>query len=364
MNPLRRLLPIAFLLLAAPSHASPAGAQRIQKSFGLAMEKWALETRTATTPEARAKAWAKRPDPADFARQMWQEISSSLDQEWTLEPAAWFLRIAPGLKSQKLDGSSTPDFTNEVETIRKAIETQHLDSTKLVPVCTALAAMHDPRSLAVLEKLQANHPDPKIQGVAAISAAINLKSFGDESEIMRKRLTYLRKAIIQSSDVDLGGGLTVAKLAEDELYIIRFLSKGRIAPDLTGLDSAGNAMKLSTYAGKVVILTFWSSTDPEAERAMQMTSELAQKFEGRPVVVIGVNHDPLDKLRSLQADQTVTWPNFTDSEKKLATEYRVASWPAVFVLDGERKIHYVGTPGSFAELTADALASEIQTSAE
>ena len=30
----------------------------------------------------------------------------------------------------------------------------------------------------------------------------------------------------------------------------------------------------------------------------------------------------------------------------------------VYVLDGERKIHYAGAPGSFAELTAEALLSE------
>jgi hypothetical protein len=38
----------------------------------------------------------------------------------------------------------------------------------------------------------------------------------------------------------------------------------------------------------------------------------------------------------------------------------VASWPLVYVLDGERKIHYAGTPGSFAELTTDALLAEIK----
>ena len=37
-----------------------------------------------------------------------------------------------------------------------------------------------------------------------------IAGLGDDGEIMRKRLTYLRKAIIQSSDVELGG-ITVAK---------------------------------------------------------------------------------------------------------------------------------------------------------
>ncbi len=88
-----------------------------------------------------------------------------------------------------------------------------------------------------------------------------LKTLGDDPELMRKRLTYLRKAIIQSSDVNLGG-TTVAKLAEDELYIIRFLTKGRVAPDLSGTDSAGRPLKLSDHKGKVIVLLFWGSTMP------------------------------------------------------------------------------------------------------
>ena len=43
---------------------------------------------------------------------------------------------------------------------------------------------------------------------------------------------------------------------------------------------------------------------------------------------------------------------------KLAREYRINILPQVLILDGERKIHYFGAPGSFAEITAEALLSE------
>jgi hypothetical protein len=45
-------------------------------------------------------------------------------------------------------------------------------------------------------------------------------------------------------------------------------------------------------------------------------------------------------------------------------EYRVGSWPLAYVLDGERKIHYAGAPGSFVELTAEALLAEAKPAAE
>ena len=363
MHLLSRLIILSFLLAIPHANAAPADARRIEKSYQLAMEKWALETRVAATPAEQAKAWSSRPDAVVFAKQMWASIGQSLDQEWTLEPAAWFLQITPGLFAANATGVPTAIFTKENEAIRKAVETRHLNSLKLIPVCAALAASPDTRSLAVLEKIQSGSPDSKTQGVAALAAAFQLKSLGDDGEIMRKRLTYLRKAIIQSSDVELGG-ITVAKRAEDELYIIRYLSKGRVAPDLVGVDSANRPLSLSANKGKVVILLFWNSNVADAKRVIEITAATELKFKGRPLIMIGVNNDPAAKLRSLQADNTVTWPNFSDPENKLAKEYRVGSWPLVYVLDGERKIHYVGAPGSFVELTAEALLAEVKPAAK
>lgn len=357
MNRVSRLIVVVSLLLAAESVATPAGAQRIQKSWDTAMESWSAQALAATTPKARVKAIASRPDAAAYARRMWDAIGPALDQDWTVEPAAWFLLTTRGLVTENPDGSVMPTFASEIEAVRKAIETNHLKSPNLTPMCLALASAGDPRALSILEKISSDHPDKKIQGVAALGASILLKNLGDNADLTRKRLTYLRKAIIQSSDVDLGG-TTVAKLAEDELYLIRFLSKGRIAPDLVGSDSAGRPLKLSDFHGKVVLLLFWSSTIPEADRTIEITAEMVRKFQGKPIIILGINHDSLDKLRSTEADGTVSWRNFSDPQNKLAAEYRVGSWPMVYVLDGERKIHYVGTQGTFAELTAEALLSE------
>lgn len=359
MNFLNRLIAVVVLLHATDSTASPADARSIQKKWQLTFDQWSLETRVAATAEARAKVWNARPDATPFARQMWDVIGPALNEEWSLEPAAWFLRVTPTLLTTHSDGSTVPTFAKEIEAIRKAVESAHLKSAKLIPVCMALAATPDPRSLVVLEKIQANHPNPKIQGVAALGAAMILKTLGDNPELMQKRLTNLRMAIIQSSDVDLGG-TTVAKLAEDELYIIRFLTKGRVAPDLSGVDSAGRPLKLSDHKGKVIVLLFWSATIQEAERVVQITAQMTRKFQGQPFVVIGVNCDPLEKLRAMEADGSVTWRNLSDPANQLAAEYRVGSWPLVYVLDGERKIHYSGAPGSFAELTAEALLGEIK----
>lgn len=353
----------ALLVLHGSCPASPADATRIRKAWELKLESWTLEAKAATTPEQRAAIAAKRPDMAASAREMWAAISGSLDQEWAIEPAAWFLRATPGLLTRRDDGSQLPAFAGETDTLLKAVESHHLKSAKLAPLCMALVTIQDPRALALLERVVNENPDAKVQGVAALAASMVLKTLGDDGEIMRRRLTHIRKSIIQSSDVDLGG-VSVAKLAEDELYQIRFLTKGRTAPDLAGVDSGGRPVKLSDYRGQVVMLVFWNSSMREAERTLELTRETARKFAGKRFAVVGVNHDPVERLRALEGDGSVPWKNFSDPALKLAGEYRVGAWPLVYVLDGSRRIHYAGAPGSFAELTADALLAEAPAATE
>ncbi len=350
------LLLIALLLAAAalPVSGSPAEAQRIRKSWDLRLENWELELKAATSPEEQAKILAAKPNLTQAANDMWRVIASSLGEEWTIEPAAWFLRAAPGLLTTNPDGSTSPAFSKEIETVRKVVESRMIRSPKLSPICMALVTNQDPRSLSILEKIIAENPDTKVQGVASLAAAMVMKSLGDDTEIMKKRISNLRAAIIKSADVDLGG-TTVADLAKDELYVITYLTKGRTAPDLNGIDSGGRQMKLSDFKGKVVYLLFWSSNMIEARRVVEIANETARKFEDRPFVLVGVNRDNLPILRSLEGDQTVSWRSFSDTVGDLAKAYRIPSLPTAYVLDGERRIHYSGTPGTFAELTAEAL---------
>ncbi len=61
-----------------------------------------------------------------------------------------------------------------------------------------------------------------------------------------------------SIDGRKGAGLLVAHKAGRELFELRNLSIGRVAPELSGEDQDGQKIKLSDYRGKVVLLDFWS----------------------------------------------------------------------------------------------------------
>ena len=50
---------------------------------------------------------------------------------------------------------------------------------------------------------------------------------------------------------------TLGVAADGQLYEIRNLSIGKVAPDIEGQDVDGKTFKLSEYRGKVLVLDFW-----------------------------------------------------------------------------------------------------------
>lgn len=365
-----RWLPLVPIVLAAPAHAgSPAEAARIRQEFTLRNERWELQIKATVDATARQALWKEKPNPQEYALQMWNCLRPSLAEDWTLEPGAWLLRVAPAAQATPVTtNSSQPDapaparspLAEAVMKIRETVEKYHLRSPKLAPMCLALVSGRDPGALSLLQKIEAQNPDLKVQGVAALGQAMILKGIGDDADVMKKRLTLLRKAIVNAGDQEVDG-LSISHLAEDELYIILHLSKGREAPDLQGADSAGRQIRLSDYKGKIVVLLFWSSgSTDDLDHLLELTASMQKKFADKPFALIGVNNDPVETLKALQgpADSKVTWPNYSDPSNKLAQEYRVGTRPLAYVLGPDRTIQYLGAPGSFVELAVEALLSD------
>ncbi len=348
------LAPVLAATVFPALAGTPQQAREISSSYDRDFKLWVLKLGVAQSAGEREKIALERPDAASAVKKMWSVIQPNLSEAWTLEPAAWLLRHSAKLVVRDDIGNVKPLMADASIEIRAAALKHHLSNKALAPLCLALVASNDGGILPFLEKVEKDSPDKQVQGVAALSIAMIMKNLSDEPEVMRRRLTMLRKAIIESSDMEFNG-VTVAKLAEDELYIIQFLSKGRQAPDLSGTGASGQPMKLSDYSGKVVVLLFWRSEEGNNAPLFEMVRTMRQRFAGKPFEVVGVNRDPKEALARMQAAGEIDWPNFSDPDNKLGGEYRVAAWPIAYVLDGERRIHYVGGMGSFVELTAAAV---------
>lgn len=347
-------LAILCLLLSTGAHANPTEAERIKRGFELSSEKWMLEMKLATTPEARQEVIAKRPDPNAAASDLWRTIAPDLAQDWTIPYAAFFLGVSSNLSTTDESGTTKPAFVAERQRVLKSFSENHLKKPGITPFAIALIDSGEPQALSLLEKIATENPDEATQGIAALGAAMLLKSLGDEPELMAKRLNFLREAIIKSADQVIGE-TSVADIASDELYVIRYLTKGREAPPLSGIDVAARQVRLSELKGRTVVLLFWDAKTEETDRIIQLTNQLTTKYRDKPVTVLGITPESGERIRTLQGDGSILWNNISDPLEKLSKEYRINNRPAVFVIDSEGKIQYTGLLGSFLELTVDAL---------
>lgn len=343
----RFLIPIT-ILMAAHALASPTEAERIQRSYGLSQESFALKMKIATTPEEKQAIWEKRPSPEVTASQLWKNITGSLHQDWTIPYSAFYLNLTHQLPA------SNAEVSRHRKEIMDGFEAHHLDKSNIRVFCMALTQSGSPRALPLLEKIIKKNPDKKTQGIAALGAALLLKNLGDSPEILEKRITHLRMAIIQAVDEKIGD-MSVATLAADEIFIIRHLIKGRTPPEFTGTDVAGRIIKSGDFKGKITVLLFWDSKSAEIDKVIQLSNQLVDKYAKKPISIIGITPEPIADIRALQANDSIKWNNIIDAKDEIAALYRIRSRPAVFVVDSDGKLEYSGVPGSFVELTIDAL---------
>ena len=165
----------------------------------------------------------------------------------------------------------------------------HIRSDKLGPLCErisyGLCAEYEPFLREVLEKNP--HKEVRAQACLALAHFLSNRSlrldlvlgdpelarefadlYGkdyleglrrqDRAKAAAEAEALLVRATRDYGDVKLPDGETVAEKAEPELFGLRHLSVGKVAPDIEGQDQDGVKFKLSDYRGKVVLLDFWS----------------------------------------------------------------------------------------------------------
>ena len=354
-NTLLAAVSALFLAMPLAQAATEAQAQMITGEFDRAYLLWQSDMKLAKSSGSVQHVAHKRPDATEHASKLKVLISRDLAKDWTLDYGAWLLENDSALKPESQ------------RALLKSVEEYHTLSPKVGRFCMGMIYLNQrgempragqppirSRGMALLKTIKKNNPDPKVQGQAALALSMMLSSLGDDTRVMKERISSLREAIIKSSEVKVGS-LTVAEIATDELYKINHLSKGRPAPAIMGNDSSGRLMQLNQFKGKVVMLVFWSSWDAEAGRMLELLKKTSQSNVGKPFALLGVNRDSLKNLRSMEADGLVNWRNFSDPNQKIAESYRVATWPYCIVLDQQGVIQYHGNIGAFSDAVANDL---------
>ncbi len=112
---------------------------------------------------------------------------------------------------------------------------------------------------------------------------------------------------------------------------------GEPAPDFTAQTVDGQTISLAGLRGKVVVLDFWATWCPPCRAMVPYERDLVKKYEGQPLVFIGISaDDDRAELSRVLSDEHIPWPNVLDGDGgPIQRLYQVESLPTIYVIDGE-----------------------------
>ncbi len=88
---------------------------------------------------------------------------------------------------------------------------------------------------------------------------------------------------------------------------------------------------------------------------------LVEELKDQPFAIVGINSDPVDKLKELVKDGTTTWRNFTNEQangRKISDEWGVTGWPTLYLVDHKGVIRHKGLRGEQMEKAIKELLAE------
>jgi len=170
----------------------------------------------------------------------------------------------------------------------KLVLRDHLKSDKLAPICDRMRFSFRPEFEPLLVAAIKENPHRDVHGLAQLALAQLLHNqlrlmdlASDRPELAKrygtiygrgyidrlgrigrdqlvKRMETAYEAAVKFDDVtNIPFKTSVAEKAKSELYELRHLSKGKLAPEIQGQDQDGRQFKLTDYRGKVVLMYFW-----------------------------------------------------------------------------------------------------------
>jgi len=107
------------------------------------------------------------------------------------------------------------------------------------------------------------------------------------------------------------------------------------------------------FAGKVVVLDFWSTASGGCRRLMPRLQALLWKHEAKGLALIGVSEDPVAEVREFANAQGIAYPLAVDAPEKdreaMFDVWRVEAVPTVWVLDRYGEVAWRGRGEDLSE---------------
>jgi len=245
-----------------PDKKTPAEQyQALVKEFTDARQVFIKEYREAKTQEDRQKVLKeKQPQPDKYAGKFIELADANPKDAVAIDAIAWVLMNTFSFEPSNKDSPRAKAVA--------LISRDHLQSEKLSLACQVLGARgYDKEAETLLRTILDKNPHKDVQGTACFSIAGMLKQHAErlpdaeakQAEKLNKESEELFERVIEKYADVKGFRDSLADEAKNQLFELRFLSKGKPAPEIEGEDLDGKQFKLSDYKGKVVLIDFWGN---------------------------------------------------------------------------------------------------------
>lgn len=109
------------------------------------------------------------------------------------------------------------------------------------------------------------------------------------------------------------------------------------SPDFTVLDSDGNEVRLSDFAGEPIVINFWATWCPPCRAELPDFNEMYTKY-GNDVNFLMVNltdgiSETIEGVKSFVSQEGYTFPVYYDTKSDAANTYSVYSIPLTLFID-------------------------------
>ena len=198
----------------------------------------------------------------------------------------------------------------------------------------------------LLRDVLGQNPYRDAQGRACYSLATYLsfharwRSAGmseEEAQKARGEATALYSRVLEDyADLPSTYRGTLGNLARAELFEMKNLVVGKIAPEIEGKDIKGETFRLSDYRSKVVLLTFSGNWCGPCRAMYSQERALVKRLRDKPFALLSVNTDESVAIleKSITASE-ITWRCWCDGglDGPITTRWGVENFPTLYLID-------------------------------
>jgi len=128
-----------------------------------------------------------------------------------------------------------------------------------------------------------------------------------------------------------------------------FVVGNMVDPSLSFVDLEGKTRTLKEFAGKTILLDFWSIECPVSKGYEARLTQLANDYSSKGVVFLAINanageiaDDTYAKIKDYVKKEKVPYTILIDKKNVVADRFDAQTTPHIFVIDDKGKLRYAG----------------------